>query len=451
MNASGPVRPRRLAAYLAYQANRLRSDSLVCNSMYIMAITVVTSGLGYVYWIVAAHLYSLQAVGLASAMISAMSITVAASSAGIGLALVQMLPQRRAGREWSLTLNAGLAAGVIVSLLAAAVAAAIMHFALGRDFGSQQPTYISVFVASVPVWTLATLLDQAFVAERRADKALVRNATFAALKIPLLAAPFLWTGALAIIDSWIISAFVSLALAIVLISRLRRTYRPAIRGIVGYGRSMVSAFTRHHLIALGGVAPAYLLPLLVTTRLSAAENAYFYPASTTGILFFMVSSAVALSLFAEGSYSSQDMARKLRSSALVIAVLMCPAMLIVFVGRHFILSLFGPGYAQHGEVLLTILIASAIPDAITNVYVAWLRVQHRLRAAALLNLGMASVTLIFAWILLPKIGIAGAAWAWLIAETVGSVVVGVHVVTRGISRSLAGQAAIARTASGYPS
>src|SRR5947209_1434546 len=153
MSASGAGRPRRLAAYLAYQANRLRSDSLVRNSIYIMAITVVTSGLGYIYWIVAAHLYSLQAVGLASAMISAMSITVAVSSAGIGLALVQMLPQRRAGREWSLTLNAGLAAGVIVSLLAAAVAAAIMHFALGRDFGSQQPTYIAAFLASVPVWT----------------------------------------------------------------------------------------------------------------------------------------------------------------------------------------------------------------------------------------------------------------------------------------------------------
>jgi O-antigen/teichoic acid export membrane protein len=211
---------------------------------------------------------------------------------------------------------------------------------------------------------------------------------------------------------------------------------------------MLSAFAGHHLIALGGIAPLYVLPLLVTARLSATDNAYFYVTSMTGILFFMVSSSVALSLFAEGSHTPHDTARTLRSSAVVIVVLMFPAMLFVFTGRHYILSLFGPGYAQHGELLLTINIASAIPDAITNLYIAWLRVRRLLRYAALLNLGMAALTLVLAWILLPRLGLAGAGWAWLIAQMAGCLVVGVHLVATRVSRSLISQVSTGRSVPG---
>jgi O-antigen/teichoic acid export membrane protein len=76
--------------------------------------------------------------------------------------------------------------------------------------------------------------------------------------------------------------------------------------------------------------------------------------------------------------------------------------------------------------LLSLLIISAIPDAITNIYVSVLRVRRKLYEAALLNTGMAATTLILAWILLPRLGIAGAGWAWLLAQCAGSLGVLVH-------------------------
>src|SRR5438477_3291068 len=87
---------------------------------------------------------------------------------------------------------------------------------------------------------------------------------------------------------------------------------------------------------------------------------------------------------------------------------------------------FGPSYVRHGLALLVILTISAVPDAITNVYVAVLRVQHHLRQAALLNIAMAALTLLLAWVLLPVLGIAAAGWAWLAAQSLGSVAVGIH-------------------------
>ena len=89
--------------------NRVRSHSLLRNSIYIMGTGVATSIFGYLFWILAAHLYSTYDVGLGSALISAVSLASIIANMGIGSTLVQLLPRRKAGYEWSLTLNASLA------------------------------------------------------------------------------------------------------------------------------------------------------------------------------------------------------------------------------------------------------------------------------------------------------------------------------------------------------
>jgi len=165
----------------------------------------------------------------------------------------------------------------------------------------------------------------------------------------------------------------------------------------------------------------------VTMRLSPTDNAYFYTTGRVGSFFFMASTAVAASLFAEGSHAADNLPRKVRASAAISGMLLGPAMLVCFLGGRYILLLFGPGYAQYGLTLLMIYAASAVPDAITNIYVSVLRVQRRLRYAALLQLSMAALTWALAWIWLPLLGIAGVGLAWLIAQVAGSLVAGVDV------------------------
>jgi len=402
---------------------RLRNDSLLRNSIYIMGSTIATSATGYLYWIIAAHIYSTKDVGLASAFIAAMTITSTFANLGIGYTLVQMLPHRETDFGWSLTLNAGLVTGTLASLLAGATVALALPF-LSPQFAilAKHIAYALVFIVSVPLWTGVTLLDQVFVAERSTGNMLVRNAVFALIKIPLVVL-LVQVGAYGIFISWILALAVTLILGILLLkSCLKRTYRLALRGIVGQVRQMLSSLAGHYFITLGGTLPMYLLPIFVTVKLSATANAYFYTTWMLGSIFFMVSSAVSMSLFAEGSHMADDVLGKARSSAVIISVLVVPAMLITCLGGRYILLLFGPNYAQHSLLLLIILALGAVPDSITNIYVSVLRVQRRLRHAALLNLGMATLALALAWILLPMLGIAGAGWAWLTAQSAGSLV-----------------------------
>lgn len=414
-------------------ARRVHSNSLLRNGIFIMGTGVATAGFGYIFWVLAAHVYSAYDVGLASALISAMTLASTVANLGVGSTLVQTLPRRESGYAWSLTLNAGLAIGILAGLLAGGVVVVVLPlFSPQFAIVEHQAGYGFALLVGVPIMTLSTLLDQAFVAERAAINMLIRNLAVAVLKIPLMVLPVVLlahVGALGILLSAVLAmAIMMIGGMLLLMARLRRAYCLAVRGIVGQIRSMLSSLAGHYFINLGGLTSQYLLPVFVAVQLSPTDNAYFYTTMKLADFFFMASSAVSVSLFAEGSHTADGLSRKVRSTALIIGMIIVPAMLVCFFGGPYIMFVFGPSYAQHGQELLRIYVVSAIPDAITNIYISVLRVQRRLRFAAVLNVGMAVITLGLAWIFLPVFGIVGAGWAFLISQVAGSLTAGIDVI-----------------------
>lgn len=410
---------------------RVRTDSLLRNSVYIMATNIVTAFFGYIFWVIAARTYSTYAVGLGAALISVMALASGLATLGIDSTLVLLLPGRKSGRAWSLTLNAGMATGGLAGLLAGIIVVVVLPL-FGSQFTIvQHYTYASAFILGVPLTTISLLLDQTFIAERSAHNKLIRNLGVAVLKVPLLVLPVVLIGqlgALGVFLPWVLAMALILLGGVVLLLRLGRAYRVALRGIVGEVRSMVSLLAGNQFIDLGGILPYYLVPVFVTARLSPGANAYYYTTLRLSEFFTMGSYAVSMALFAEGSHEVTNLSRKVRSTITLIGLIVGPLMLFSFLGARYILLLFGPDYAQHGFVLFLIFVASTVPDAITNVYLIVLRVQRRLRFAGLVNIGMGVINLGLAWILLPTLGIAGAGWAFLIAQTAGSLVAGIDAI-----------------------
>jgi O-antigen/teichoic acid export membrane protein len=411
---------------------RARGDSLLRNSVLMMGTTAVNLALGYAFWLVAARSYSVSEVGLGAAAISAMTLAAALSNLGIGNAFVQLLPGRASGREWSETVNAGLVAGSVLGLLVGAVMLVIFALTPG-DLSkvASDPAWITVFLVSVVCWLVADLLDKTFIAERASGRMLARNTAASAIKLPVLLVPFVAAaGALGVFGSWTIATAASAVLAVVLMRGLNRGYRPGLDGVArSFGR-MLHTSAGHHLISVGNLAPGYLLPLVITGLLSSADNAYFYTTWRVGGVFFIISASVGVSLFAEGSHAADRLGRTVWRSSLIIAAMLGPTMIFFLAFGPEILGLLGPGYREHGTVLLALLTISAIPDAITNVYVAVLRVQRRLRFGAMLTLGMAVITVGLGAALVVPFGINGAGIGWLAAQCAGSVVVGIDLLRR---------------------
>ena len=410
--------PRALIAHV-------RRDSLIRNSGYIMAVTIVTSALGFAFWLVAARRYSADEVGLSAALVSAMTLASLLTNLGINTALVQMLPPRAAGRDWSATLTAGVLCGVLSSVLGGALTVVLLP-AISHRFALLEHSlgYVTVFVGGVALTTAANLLDYACIAERRAEKTLIRNTVFSLVKIPVLFIPFVVAmGTFGIFFAWVAATGVTVAVAAAMVPGLGRGYRLGLAGVRSEVRRLGTYIAGHHSINIGNFAPWWLLPVFVTVQVSAAATAYFYATWRVCGMLTLISPSVASALTAEGAHSPARLWQTAARSQRTIFTMLIPACVLVAASGHWILAAFGPEYASEGFPLLLLFTVAALPDSVMDVWVAVLRVEGRLRFGSWLQLGTAALALGLAWVLLPPMGIAGAGVGWLASRVVGAALV----------------------------
>jgi O-antigen/teichoic acid export membrane protein len=407
-----------------------RGRSLVGNSLLMMGTTAANLVLGYAFWVVAARLFSVSEVGLAAAVIAAMTLCGTVGAVGVGNALIHLLPTRNDDAAWSRTVAAALVSAAGMSAAVGVVLLAVLP-AVSPEFAGLRsgPLVAAAFLAGAAALVAAEMVDRAFVGDRSSGSMLARNAAAAALKIALLAVPaVVAVGAGGIVVAWVLAAAASLPLAVWLQRRLgRRWRRPA--GVRREVAGIVRTIAGHHVVSVGNMAPQYLLPLLVAGMLSTAENGVFYTTWRVAGGFMIVSVAVATSLFADGAHDARDLGRKARRALLLIAGMLVPALLVAVAAGDRLLAVLGPEYAA-GSTLLLLLALGALPDAVTNVYVALLRLERRFRAAAALTATIAAATVALSVALLEPLGVAGVGVAFLAAQTLGCVLAGADVVRR---------------------
>ncbi len=423
-------------------------DSLIRNSVLVMTTTAFNSAVGYLYWMAAARLFVDDEVGRATAVIAAMNLTALVANLGLGTALVANLPSRRDDESWSRNVVATFAVAAASGIALGTVVAV----GLPRVLDSLGPVFTwpvrGLFVVGVTLSVVSVVLDALFIAERRADGLLARNASFTFLKLVLLVPAVVFTinGERFLVLTWVTGLVVALGWVVVLlVPRILRPVHLRPAGVRREARSVVPGALGHHLANLGGQFPMFLLPLIVIHRSSDAASAYFYVTWMVGSIFFMVSNASSNSLFAEGAHEPGALGRQLRRCLRLVGLILVPAMLGAVVLGRLVLGLFGANYARFGHALLLLLVVSAVPDAITNIWVSRWRVMGWVGRVAVLNVLMAVVALTVAWELVPRTGIEGAGWAWIVAQSSGCVfIAGVEGVHR-LARSRRSRSRVARS------
>lgn len=403
----------------------VRRDPLVRNSLFLMMTIAGRSLLGFAYWIVAARLFPTSTIGLAAAFISAYSLGGMVANPAVHSGLTQELPSTGSGRAWSGLVNGGIVIGAVSSVVIGSLIGAILPV-VSSEFSSVTGNALSFvgFVAGVFGMVVGVIIDFTFVAERSSGVMFARSVAFGVGKIPLLFLTMQLVGrhsSTGIWSSWVVADLVTIAVVLLIgLPRLGRDYRIGTPPDMVRWRELVKDLGVHHLTNLGGILPMFVLPIEVVARVSAQANAYFYVTWMLCTLFFMISPSVEFALFTEGSHEPGAIAEMARRSFRITgALLVVPMIGYLLLGR-FVLGIYGADYARHGTTLLLVLVASAVPDAITNIYVSVLRVQRRLLESALLNMGMALITLVGAWFLLPSMGITGAGVAWIGAQAAGT-------------------------------
>lgn len=407
---------------------RIRSalqDPVAFNSLALMANTVVTSGFGYLFWILVVRLAGTHVSGLGAAFASAIQLVTLIASVGASAALIEWLPRADNDRRWRQLVTTAMVVSNSTSLVGAAVFIALELSPLRPIDGMHTTVAIGAFVVSCLVFAANTVLDYVCISEVRGVVLLLRGTLLTGLRIPaFLLATLVMSDINAMFVGWAVASALSLLFGILAFDRVGgdRHLRPEFTGLSSHLARMRHSFVGQHLITVTAMLASYLLPLIVTVRLGAVENSYFYITWMLGSVFFIISPAVSTALFAaSASDPAATAALARRSMLMILALLIVPVVVYLFGGR-LLLDVFGGREFEHaGGTLLVLLTFSAFPDAVTNVAVSALRATGRMGEALAINAGMVALTIVGSWVSLPGYGIVSVGFWWLVAQSIGAV------------------------------
>lgn len=389
------------------------------NGYALIASSLLTSGLGVVYWIIAARLYSPKVVGINSAVISALYLLVNFSHLNLTNALNRFLPSA-GGRAGRLIMSAyGIAFGLAIT--------ASTVFVLGIERWSpdlallkQTPLTAVWFVGAIGLWVLFVLQDSALTGLRSAVWIPIENLIFAVAKIVLLVIFARFVPQFGIFASWTAPLVVLIGLTNWLIFRRELPKReqgvdsePAVSG-----NDIARYVAGDYAASVLWTSAVTVLPILVLNRLGAEQNAVYYLAYTLAYTLFLISENMGMSLIAEASADESQTEALLQKSFVQSARLVLPAVGVILVGAPLILALFGESYSRGGAMLLRLLALAAVPYLVIAVRVSELRIRRETGRLIVVFGVMAVLLLGGALVLMPSYGVVGLGWAWLLSQTV---------------------------------
>lgn len=335
---------------------RLSTDHLLANSVYLMANTIAMAGLGFVFWFLVAKLFDPGDVGIGTTLISASGLIGLASLLGFDNSFIRYLPTslRRNGH-----INTGLLFVLGASLvLALGYVVVTPSFTPKLAFLQDRPVYAVLFLLLTAATALNQVTDSIFIAYRGARFNLLLDGGLQSLSKIGLAFVFAGAGAFGVFASAGTAALLAvLGSLLVLWRRFGFRLRPTVDRAV---LRQIGEFTGGSYVAtLLNLSPVMLLPIIVLNRLGSASAGYFYIAFMIANVVFTAAYSVSLSLFAETSYGERTTRELARRGLGALLALVVPAALVLSLGSHLILLPFGRDYSDHAATALAVLGLSA--------------------------------------------------------------------------------------------
>lgn len=403
--------------------NQLKTP-LVMNGYALIFSSGVTSVLGFGYWILAARLYSEEAVGLSSALIATMFFLSNVSQLNLVSALNRFIPTAGAQTAGLVLKSYGLS--VVMAVVASVV------FLVGLELWAPSLSGLrssfaqsAWFVGAIVSWCLFVLQDSVLVGLRQAKWVPLENIVYALVKLALIVIFATAMPENGIFISWTVPVLVlTLPVNALIFFRLIPAHVRAapLRTAVISTREMVRYVAGDYLSSLVWTATIALPPLLILERLGASASARFYLAWNITYALYLISVNMGMSLVTEGSRDEDNLERYGYETLKQILRLLVPLVAGIIAAAPFILQLYGDAYAADGSALLRLLSLSAIPYAFVLVYVSMARVQRRIRSVFIVFVALCTLVLIFAHLFSSRYGVTGVGLAYLLAQSVVALV-----------------------------
>lgn len=404
-----------------------QADFLVRNSLLLMGSTVLAAGLGFLFWVLAARVFTPEEVGIGASLSAALTFISHIAMGGLNNTLIRFLTtgqQRNQQVTQSLTFVA-LVGGVVgcgYALTAPLVVADLET--LRANIGA-----VVLFTFASAVFSVGVLLDSVYIALRRTEYNFwITGWWLSAAKILFLFV-FGWLSSMGIL------AGLAAGYAVACISGawvLR--YRLGLR--IDLGRRL--AFSRDRLLYSGSnylasgltMAPTLLVPLIIMSSKGADSSAFFFAAFQIASIVYAFSLAVGEVNLAEASRDPARHHELMRRSGILMLLVVIPIAGLLCLFGPWLLAAFGQDYADQAGRLLFVLAVASLPVGF-NLWVSFLLRITRQKVALVVTCALYATLIIgltAAWGSQP---LEWVGYAW-IAGNLGAGILGLIVLERNL-------------------
>ncbi len=420
MDQSGPI-PVATADASGWRAPQQR------DGMALVLSSALSSGVGLLYWVLAARLFAPAVVGVNATLVSTLTLLGSAAQLNLGSALLRFVPV--AGRRARVLVASCYAVGIGMACLTGLV------FGLGARWWAPdllgpvgQTGLVVFFTLATPVWSLFVMQDYVLTAIKKATVVPLENLVFAVLKIGLLIGGGLLAAYGAIAGSWTLAtAVIVVAITVYLLRAVRRHGEAGTAVAVPVGARTVAGFVAADWAGtLCTLSVNFGLPLLVLARLGAEPAATYNVAWQVAFALYLVSNGMGQSMVAHASGHLDGLAAARRTMITKSLTLVLPAAVVLVPGSYLVLWIFGQHYADTGATFLSLAAVSAVPNVLNIATVNAARVRGRRIVQFGVPAAIAAIVIPMSWWLMPGYGLTGVGVTWLVAQSVVAAVILVH-------------------------
>lgn len=391
-------------------------NHLLRNGVALVVNSAISSLLGAGYWYVAAQHASQATVGQATALVAALMGLATISQLSLPGVLVGFLP-RAGSRARILVLRAyGLAFGLSIVLGAAF---AFLAPRLDSSFSPLRPHGAALlFTASVAIWSIFALQDNALTGLRKAVWVPIENIIYSALKLGGLLLLGTGVGALALLATWVVPATAALlpVSGLLLLKLLpahaaQTTTAEDLRGLRRY-------FAGDSVGLILSQLSITLLPVLVVIRLGPEDGGAFGIAWMLAQSLDLVAVNLGMSLTVEGAHDEARLPRLHRTLQWRVFALVVAAAAVGALLAPTVLGVFGSAYANDGTHVLRLLLLGSAGRCLTVLAICAARAGRRPARIVRLQAALAAIIPAGAWILAGPFGLTGVGLAWAAGQIV---------------------------------
>lgn len=393
----------------------LLSESLIRNSWFLVANLGISAACGYGALGLLTRFYSVRAVGLAAAAISAGGVIAFVTQFGANYSLPRFLPTspyRTALINTVLTVT--IAATLVGGGAFLSLPLANRLYALGGG------AFVVTFLVSVSLDAGESQLENIFVADRCAAKITSANVITNLIKV---AAPvsFVFLGIFGAYLARVVGYVVGFIVLAAMLGKRGHRYRPTLS--TSATRDLRRFSMGAYFGGLIGGLPLMVMPIIILDRFGPEQNAYWYTALAVASLLYQLPGSVSQALLAEAAHRPNDRRYLLKRASGLIGVVMAPVLTVSYFAAPLGLAFLGHSYEASGVVVLHWLVLAGFASSLNYITGTILYLAKRTLWVVLINLLNAAVVIGLSTTWARNISDIGG--AWLAGELVNAVLFGI--------------------------